>query len=406
MKKDFALNILATVVLTAAMQLVCYPALAVVVDASEYGLLLACMGIVNTCGAAFGSALNNARLLVQKDYESMQCLGDFNIIFASFSALCLVLSFVLCLLFCSQSPLMAVAESVVSVLVLARSYLSVAFRIVIDYQKMLIMSVMGACGYLVGSGVAILTNLWVVAFFIGEICSIVYLVLKTSLLSEPFSKTSLFRKSISITMDLLLASIIANLTIYLDRFLIMPVLDAEYVSYFTVASLLGKTVGIAATPIASVLLTYYAKDVDVVSKSVVAKRFFGIVAMGVPAYLLVLLLNEPVLSLLYPTLFSASLPYCGLASLAAIVQIVGNVFQPTTLVVCSSRVQPVIQAIYLTMFITLGLGLSVGYGLWGFCIASVVANTARAIIMFAITFVFAKNGMHSAVVSANGEREE
>ena len=82
--KDFAINILASVVLTFMTQLVVYPSLGRWLSAAEYGSMLTLIGVINAVGSSFGGALNNARILMDSEYTSEGISGDSNI-FAVFS---------------------------------------------------------------------------------------------------------------------------------------------------------------------------------------------------------------------------------------------------------------------------------------------------------------------------------
>ena len=47
--------------------------------------------------------------------------------------------------------------------------------------------------------------------------------------------------------------------LYLDRLLLLPILGGSAVSVYTVASFAGKSLGVLMTPMAGVLLSYYAQ---------------------------------------------------------------------------------------------------------------------------------------------------
>lgn len=385
-RKDFLLNIAASFLLTAAMQLICYPVLANVMDAEAYGLMLLCMGVVNVAGVALGSSLNNGRLLKQHDYVPGLPAGDFNRLVVASVPLAFFFCAVVCSILLFQSPLYAALEGLISVFVLLRGYYSVRFRLEIDYIRIFKMNAVGALGYASGSCFAYITEVWPLPFLFGEFLSVLYTLVKSPQLREGFSKTPYYDCALRVSRDLFSTSIISNLTIYFDRFLVFPVLGAQMVTCYTVASLLGKMIAMVASPVSGVLLTYYTKSTDGITRGVVAKRFIAIIITVLVSTGFAIILSDPVLHFLYPSLAEESLPYSPLASLASIALVGGNMLQPTMLIVCDTKLQPVIQGVHLILLVGLGCLLALYFGLYGFCFAAVVANTVRLLLMYALTW--------------------
>ncbi|KAA9218298.1 MULTISPECIES: lipopolysaccharide biosynthesis protein [Aerococcus] len=375
---DSSLNILASLLLTASTQLFIYPLLSRYYDAYEYGTILTSMGLINAIGVTLGSTINNTRLLAQKKYEKKQLLGDFNNIFYASSLLIFLFSFIL-YVFNKNSIWIGILIFFTSF----RSYFTVEYRIIINYKKTLINNFVTCIGYLLGIIWLIYLKNWYLIFLTGEIFSAVYLLCSTSIIRDPLRKTIYFKDTIKSYLFYLTANSLANFMLYMDRFLIFPILGSQIVSVYTAASFLGKTAGIVMGPISGVLLSYYSKE-DYIDKRAFWKRLviFSIIAFAF--FIMIVTIGYPVTYMLYPTLFGKAKQYFVIANLGVIILILGNTVQPTLLRFCHPRWSLVIQVIYLIFYLLFATLLSQKHGLFGFCLGVLLANILRLIIMVLI----------------------
>lgn len=380
---DSVLNIVASLILTIATQLIAYPYLATRFSKEEYGVILTIMGIINAIGVSFGNSLNNSRLLLQPEYERKSLNGDYNIVFLLTSIISSLIVFTILIIFLNISPLESIAYIFVTVLISFRAYFSVAFRIKIDYKKILLTNIWGITGYLFGILVASLTNRWILIFVFGEIFSCVYIFAKSHVVHDKFGITDLIKKTLSKYYFILGSAILANLMLYMDRFLIFPLLGAGLVSSYTIASYLGKTAGIIMNPISGVLLTYYAKE-NYLSLKRFYRRVFIFLIVSILIYIGILIVGRPIMQFLYPTLIEEALPYFKIANLAAIILIYGNTIQPILLRYCHSKWQLITQVLYLCIYLSSSYYGMTANGLLGFCYAILLSNLFRALFMIII----------------------
>jgi O-antigen/teichoic acid export membrane protein len=383
---DSLLNILASLILTIATQIIAYPYLAGRFSLEEYGLILTIMGVINTIGVSFGNSLNNCRLLVQSDYDQAKLQGDFNIIFLVITILVGVFIVPLLIKILNISLFEAITYMLVTNMVAFRSYYSVSFRIIIDYKRTLILHFWGLIGFLIGIFVASITNIWILIFVSGEVFMCGYLLFKSHIIRDKYIITVLIQRTISKYYFILGAAILANVMLYLDRFLIFPLLGAGLVSTYAVASFLGKTAGIIMNPISGVLLTYYAKESNISIKAFYGRVLIFLVG-SIMIYLGILLIGANVTHILYPDIVEEALPYFKIANLAAIVLIFGNTVQPLLLRYCHSRWQLITQLMYLLVYLSLSYYGMVIFGLIGFCYAILISNTFRAMLMITVVVI-------------------
>lgn len=384
--KDFTLSILASIIGTFVIQMIAYPYLSRIMSSEEYGLLLTTIGIINTVGVSLGNSLNNTRILMQKEYEDNKLNGDYNLLFISAIVIGSIIITIITLLVYEELNITIIGCIITSALLLFRSYHSVSFRIFIDYRKNLICSVYGAIGCLVGLITTYFTGIWILTFILSELFSCIYIVFKAETVKEGFNKTKILKRSINKYIYILSAAILSTVMMYMDRFFIFPILGSEKVAIYNVASFLGKTLGIVMIPISGVLLTYYAKE-----SKLTLKRFYSRISIftiiSSVFYIVILVIGIPISRILYPTLIEESTPYFAIANLAAIIFILGNTIQPTLLRFCSAKWQPILQIIYLLLYLLLGyLGMDM-WGLIGFCYAVLISNLIKIILMLVIVTI-------------------
>lgn len=381
--QDFGLNILASALLTGVTQLLVYPGLSRMIAPDEYGSLLTAMAVVNVIGSSLGGSLNNTRILLQGDYDRQGVIGDYNMIFGILAMITMPLTAAILGVSGLASGVNLLGSTIVAVLVLWRAYYSASYRIRINYRKNLISSVIGVAGYGLGMGLARATGHWSVAFIAGELFACVYIAMTGHIVRDSMRRTGLLVSTLRKYAFLFAGTLLGALNLYLDRFLIYPILGASEVSTYVVASFLGKSVGLLMGPVAGVLLTYYAKA-SRLSRERFLRQLGIMAAASVVGYISILLVGRPLTFLLYPAIAENAMPYFALANLSSIAFVAGNMIHPSVLRFCDARWQPIVQGGYLAAYIGFGLLGASTAGLWGLCWAVLGVNLARCAAMIAL----------------------
>lgn len=396
--KDFILNILASLLLTIATQFIAYPYLSRLMSSEEYGFLLMVMGVVNAVGVSLGNPLNNTRILLQPEYDKENLNGDYNPLFFASIIVNVFVVAILAIIALQKFDTTVIGCIVISLLVLFRSYYSASYRIIIDYKKNLYSSGFGFVGYILGVVITYYTNVWVFTFIFGELFSCIYIYFTAEIVHDKFQLTPLFKKSFYKYILIMSAAVLSTMMMYMDRFFIYPILGAEQVSIFTVASFLGKTAGIVMTPIAGVLLTYYAKESKLTTRQFYIRTgLFTLTA--VIFYFVTLLVGIPITRFLYPTLVDSAETYLFIANLATTVFVLGNTIQPTLLRFCNAKWQPIIQGVYFISYLLFGYIGMAQNGLMGFCYSVLIVNTLKIVLMVCITTVILYQQEKKEIVS-------
>lgn len=381
--KDFIYNIIASLLFTGVLQVVVYPVLASKFD-QEYGTILTIMGIVNAIAVSLGNTLNNVRLIMNSAYDEKQVSGDYNIILAGAVAIAIIVVAAITGIYFKQPAAQAVGISIYTALLVFRYYHCVQFRIILNFKKIMQGNVCGALGFQVGIFFLYFIPIWCIPFLLSEIFYIGYVLKNTDLYKEKYGRTALFPQTFHKYLVLIVSGLAGNLLTYMDRLIIYPLLGSDAVSTYTVASVFGKSLSIVMTPVAGVLLGYYAQSNFKMTKKLFWKINGVTIALSA-AFMGVLVFAAPfVLQILYPGIYQSAIPYLFWANLAATISVSGSMTQAAVLKFAPAWVQVVKEGIYAVIYIVLGILWLNSYGLMGFCFAALLANVARLLVLYVI----------------------
>lgn len=381
--KDFTLNILSSIILVFATQIIIYPFLSRELSSSTYGVVLTVMGAVNAVGGAFGNALDNTRILLNGNYERKKLVGDYNILFIVISIVDIFVIYLIAKILLNFSNIESFGITIISFLVLFRSYYTVGYRIKTQYLKYLYTSVWALIGYFFGLFITIQSDNWIYSFVFGELFACIYVAFTSKVVYERLSITSLFSTTVRKYLFILGASIIASIMAYMDRFFIYPILGFEQVAIYNVATFLGKMIGIIVNPISGVLLTYYSKEAFLTINKFYS-RLILLFVLGMISHFMIIIFGHYIIDQLYPSYSNSIKEIFPIANASVIIFMLGNTLQPTLLKFCSSRWQPIIQIFYLVIYISLGLYSMKNFGLLGFCYSTLIVNILKILIMIFI----------------------
>lgn len=381
---DFSYSIMSSVITMGVTQLLLYPLLAKIFNSSEYGQLLTIMGIVNTISASLGNTLNNTRLIQNTKYCDKNIKGDFNLLLSVANIIGFILTIVIGNIFFNFNLSTNILLSILVILISSKSYLIVGYRIKLNFKLNFLSSIVSSIGYLIGILIVNYTLIWPLAFIIAEIFNIIFVLFTVDLHKEPYKITKLFGETTSKYLLLILTGLMGNLLVYLDRLIIYPTLGSNFVSTYVTASFFGKSFGLLMTPIAGVLLSYFSQK----NFKMTLKRFWSINILiflfSVLFFVFAWIIAPWFTGLLYPTLIKEAIPYILYANTAAIIGVAASIIQPSVLQFAPTYWQLVKEIVYGIIYIGLGFILLNTYGLLGFCMAAICANSFKLIILCVI----------------------
>lgn len=387
---DFGVNIVASLLVTMTTQLAVYPFIARTLSSSNYGNVLFLMGILNTVIATLGSSLNNTRLLMRKDYDNKSD-SDFTILGLIFAATSVMVCAVLFLLIDYNIGLVNKVLIVLYTMTgVIREYAIVKFRITLQFRQILLNNVLMCVGAIIGillfSG-----SIWILPFCLSNVVSCIYIFRKQLFIKHHrIQKSILFNEAARKTLQFVLVFLLSNLVAYIDRFVILPLLGDSFVSVYSTASFFGKSLGLFATPISAVLLSYYVQDGTNLNRRVFWNTWIIVFCAGLLFYIVSVTIGEYLTGILYPTLIEDASTYIPLASLAGVLYTCSSLINPFIIKKAPICVQLISCSIYGVVYIGMSLVLAKQAALFGLCYAAIFANCARIVYQLCIGTKYSK----------------
>lgn len=374
---DVLLNMLATVLPIALLQLLVFPLAADGMPSTEYGLLTTVYAVMGLFPGTLGLALCTIRLINCNWYAEGHG-GDFQVISAELLVLGSVLVAILLHYYGITSPVRLALSLLTAAAWLLREYHLVAFRIKIDYRSIVINNALMAAGYAVGLAAFLLTGLWELILLSGQLLSLLFILKMSQLWREPIRKSNRVNETRKEVLSFSLASFLSRIVSYADRILLFPIVGGHLVSVYYVATLVGKILSMAIGPVGTVLLSYLAKE-----KTKSTKTFFLLfkisVALAIFGYILIMFIARWVVEFLYPQFADKAMLYVPITSASALIYAVFAVLNTFLVKFYSMRWQIRLYGVSSAFFlITSAIALRL-FGLYGFCICYLTVNIIQLI---------------------------
>lgn len=378
--QDAALNIVATLVSLAFLQLVVLPAMANSMSTSAYAAVVTMLSVFNLFPGTLGTTLNNIRLVYRSKYEREEGFGDFQILLIAACLLSSALIVFAAVLYGFATLETCILLVAVGFCWIAREYYCVEFRLNLTYKKVLWSNVLLSVGYIIGFFVFRITGIWEFVYLFGQFASLLYVLGNTGICKEPLKKSELFNELCLESTELAASNILSRGLAYADRLLLYPMLGSAAVAVYYVSTLAGKLLSTAISPISSVVLSYLArrneKPINAFRKSMTICILLCIVT-----YAIIQVAAPSILKVLYSKYAADAVNYLGIASLSSLTYVLISVASPFTLRYYAMKWQTTINAAGLLLYIILGYFLASSYGLMGFCVATLISNLVKLALL-------------------------
>ena len=383
---DMFINIIATSVPTLILQLIILPFLTGYMSDERYGLLVTILSLMNVIPATFGNVLNNIRLLNREDDETNTKIANYNILLLILTGINLLIVMLFSLFYDKQITMISISLNIlVSIFWLMKEYYIVTFRLKIDYFAIMVCNFVMIIGYLVGLFFFLITGYWQLIYLLGYFLSLIYIFFKGDLWKEPFVISSEFKSLSFQTFLLISASFLSRVMTYADKLLIFPILGGVITSIYYAATLSGKIVSLAMTPLSSVILTYLSKTKGKNDQQFKLAFISGVVAC-IGGYIICVLCTRPVLTLIYPQFVNEAMKYILITTGTTALQALISVINPFVMKFFDLKWQIAINGGTALSYVVLCVGLLSVFGLYGFCIGALLTNVFKIIFMLFIYY--------------------
>ncbi len=380
---DLIYTVMATVVLNVVLQIIIYPLITHFHGEDVTGNILYFIGIIYIVPQALGTTLGNVRLVIRKtcDVTNRDFVPYIVVLSAACSLACGFIGFSE-----SRDLVFSVVYALFSVIYLLRIYSSVEFKLYLKIKGYFFYFCLVCIGYLVGFGLYMLTDIWLLIFLCGECLALGY----TFIFGKMFRNDGKTRnhKALTKTIALVLVStVIRDCVNQFDKVILKQVLSAGYVTQYHVVSLIAKTMLMLVQPINMLILTYLTVKDSYLSKKQLA-QFTGItLGCGVLFYGLCVVGTPVFVKILYPDLYDAVMPYNLIVNLGLIIGFISTMFMSILLSQGKTAVHTVIQCVWGICYIAAAYYFVNEYMIWGLAYVTLVANAVKLVVSVIFTFV-------------------
>ena len=386
--KDIILNLFASGIMVIVLQLLVYPFLGRINNVATFGEILVLMSIVNIIGVLLGSSLNNIRLKYYNDYLSNKLKGDFSLLLLiSIVINALLIITILYIFFDGATIWELIALILLSILTMLRSYMTVEYRLKLQYNKILQHAFSYCLGLGFGLYIVYITSVWQFVFLFGELISFVFLLFTTNIIKEPYVKTRLFKSTSINFVFLALSNTLKNILLYLDRLILFPILGPYQVAVFFASTVIGKMTSFVLSPISGVVLSYLSRREENISLKLYFKINIMIVLFCLFVSILAIISSFFALPLIYPDIFYDTLDILVVANIAVVINASTSIPQTIVLKYSKTYHQINIQIIYTILYLGLGLLFLSYWGLLGFSIGLLITSVIKFLIIFMFGYI-------------------
>lgn len=388
--KDVFWNFLSSIIPLIALQLIFLPLIARKVNPDANGLILTIISLITMISTSLGNVLNNIRLLFDIDYKEKQQEGDFNLLVIIACAINAVIILWGSWYYYGAFNIVNISFVVlISILELVKEYFVVTFAIAINFKKDFISNIFLVIGYGIGTVLFCLFGYWQFIYLFGILFKLIFILANTKLYKEKLHKTVLFKKTVNKSVVLLISVFLGKAMQYIDKLILFPLIGGAAVAVYYVATLIGKLVSMAITPINAVMLSYLTK-MKKFKQSVFLTMLFASALVGAVGYIICIFISRPVFNIIYPQYANDAMKYIYITTFTAVVVAISTFISPVILKFCNMNWQIVINLLSFIIYIISTILLFNGFGLTGFCWGTLIAGLTKLLLM--IVIYLQKNG--------------
>lgn len=376
---DFLLNSIAMTMPIVFLQFVLYPMISKDVSNQLFGTILTVIALRNVLSLITGNSLNNVRLLRESEKLPDNNSRDYNLLLIFSQLINLACAIFLTITYYDTFHIWDfIFLLIIFILASIRTYSTVFYRLKLDYRKIIESSLVSVLGLGIGFSIYLfLFKSWTLIFLISEIMTLFYALWTTPILKEKSALSINFKKIRKDYIHLLTNATINNIMSYLDRFLINPLIGADQVAIYYVATIISKTFSLVFGPLNNVILSYTAKYKSRINTKLLLNYLIFTVFTTVLQFIIIQLFSDIIISFLYPKLYELSKEFITIASVGVLTGIAANTLQPLAMATCELKWQPRINLFYSVIYLILAVILTTTYGLYGFCYASIISHIVK-----------------------------
>ena len=352
---------------------------------------MALFNAVRLCVSLFIIPLSSIRLLKKKDcIDESKFEKGFNFLFLTVTAISVLIIIVLGLFyykfvfdFWAMTRLIAVL-----ILLATHDYFSIAFRISIDYKKLLIDNLMIVLGYAIGIFLMLQFGYWELIFISGYVFGLIYTLTKSNMWRAGVQRF-IKKETIKEYSQLSISSGLNTSTTYCDKMLIYPLIGGLSVSIYNAAAAVSKIMALISVPLRNVFLSYIVDtDKVTISKPKLKKLSFISIGASILIYGVFYFASVILCNFLYPQFFKDALHFIPIILLAVLLETYTGLLKVYLLRFENTLLQTITSITKVSVYLICVLLFTVvaSLGLTGFCLSILISECVH-FLMVLIFFI-------------------
>ena len=370
-------------VMNAVMSLVVNPFISHSYGAEFHGRILYYTSLAALMAASLGNGANYGRLKIYNDERSTEN-GEYNVFLLISGVILAAVTFGFLIL----KNMDTAGSSYIGLFALIylttlRYYGDVQYRMDLNYKQFALYYFSIALGYLVGMFLFRFTKSWVLIIIIGELFGLLYVGFTGTIFKKPrFRLTTSFGKHMRVLFVLSLSFLLSDFVGSADR-LMLPLLLAngnELSAIYYYASLVGKMMSLLSAPLNGVLSGYLYNSEGEISRNQFRKVVFLMFGIFVAVTALSVGGSHLFVWLFYRDYYLQARPLFLIANAGQVVFFICNTMMVVVLRYTNEKVQMVISAIYVVLFLVAAIPLTLAFGVFGMAWGILIVNLVKFIL--------------------------
>ena len=230
--KDLLFSVSGIVLMNVVLQFLLYPSIERKLGGEAYGVALTLLAVISITSNSVGSAANYSRVVSEKTLHPKN--GEYTWFLLTGGLVSVAIGLVVLWKVGLFTPASAAFYAALTLVSAFRYYSDAEFKLKGNTLRYFAFYFFLSLGYVLGLAVAKWTGNWMAGILTGEICAVLYGVLRSGIYKAPFTLSAGAKKVWKSNALLLCTNLFDNLTLNADRIVLLAFLGGEAVSVYYV----------------------------------------------------------------------------------------------------------------------------------------------------------------------------
>lgn len=362
-------------------QLVVNPFLQNKMGSDNFGVVLSLISVVSIVAISFGTSFNYSRMIASS--KKRNCNSDYFLFLILTSLICIPVCIISLKFFNEFSLPNIFLYSILCIFTLFRYYADVNYRLNSNFKGFFLFYFLMSLGYLAGVAFFSFSKSWAIIYILAEALALIYVFIKGDVFKcNPLNITPEVKSNFKSAYTLILSNFISSAVANIDRPLILKFIDANSVTVFYVATLIGKCVSLLTAPLNGVIISYLVKYEGKLEKVIFKRLNLILLPITILLSVVCILISHIFINLMYPNVYAQAKPLIAIAIIGQMFYFVSGTVMVVLMRFTKESVLLTINTLHFFIYIVSCLIGITTNGLYGFAIGILFANISRMILAY------------------------